>query len=129
MDPDRPVDVSEVGRQWWLHADSRRLAGEDVVTVFEVLFWDGCRHFGYPDATMPSVMDCIDALIASPFREQRNAFVGEHCARMGSVVRIVSAGVDPVVAKELRDELVTQAPDAMRRVYEGSLEAPECFPG
>ena len=69
----------------------------------------------------------VDDLVASPLDERRSLFVAGHCTRMGSVVRCIASGLDEVAAAELRDELLLQAPDAMRRVNEASLEVAECF--
>ena len=97
------------------------------VTVFEVRFWDGCRHVGYTDAAAPTVFERVDDLVASPHPERRSPFVADHCGRMGSVVRVVASGLDLVAAAELRDELVRNAPGGLRKVDEASLEAQACF--
>ena len=112
-------------RHWWREDVVRMLPGEKGgSTVFEISFWDGCRYVGHTDST---VFECVDDLVASPLDERRSAFVAEHCARMGSVVRCIASDLDGVAAAELRDELVLGAPDVMRRVDEASLEARECF--
>ena len=82
---------------------------------------------GYLGHTERNLFKRVDDLVASPFDERRSAFVAEHCARMGSVVRCIASDLDGVAAAELRDELVLQAPDVMRRVDEASLEARDCF--
>ena len=115
----------QFARDWWRDAAVVLLPGEQGgVTVFEVQFWDGCRYVGHTDST---VFERVDDLVASPFDERRSAFVAEHCARMGSVVRCIASDLDPAAAAELQDELVLNAPDGLRTVDESSLEAGECF--
>ena len=92
--------------------------------MFEIRFWDGCRYVGHTEMT---VFERVDALVASPWDERRSRFVAEHCARMGAVVRCIASNLDVGAAAELRDELVLQAPDVMRRVDEASLEVRHCF--
>ena len=121
-------DPSTAARQWWREDASRLLPGEEAgVSVFEVRFWDGCQHLGHTDAVAPTVFERADDLIASPHPERQSFFVADHCARMGSVVRVVASNLNPAAAAELRDELVAHAPDGLRNVDEGSLEARECF--
>ena len=97
------------------------------VTVFEISFWDGCKHLAHTDAVAPTVFERVDDLMASPFHERQSAFVAGHAARMGSVVRCVASDLDLVAAAELRDELVRTAPEGMQNVGGTSLEARECF--
>ena len=119
------VDPSMTARHWWREDAVRMLPGEQGgATVFEIRFWDGCRYLGH---TERNLFERVDDLVASPFDERRSAFVAEHCARMGSVVRCIASGLDGVAAAELRDELVLQAPDGLRNVGEASLEARECY--
>ena len=121
-------DPSTAARQWWREDASRLLPGEvQGVTVFEIRFWDGCRHLDHTDGVAQTVFERVDDLVASPHPERRSFFVADHCARMGAVVRVVSSNLDAAAAAELRDELVLQAPDVMRRVDEASLEARECY--
>ena len=41
-------DPSEIARHWWQESDGLLLPGETGrVTVFEILFQDGCRYFGF----------------------------------------------------------------------------------
>ena len=121
----RSVDSSMTARDWWREDAAMVIPGErGGVTVFELAFWDGCRHLDHTDST---VFERVDDLVASPFDERRSAFVAEHCARMGAVVRVVASNLDGVAAAELRDELVLHAPEGMRRVDGVGLEARECF--
>ena len=123
--PGPSSDALMTARHWWREDAARMLPGEKGgSTVFEISFWDGCRYVGHTDST---VFECVDDLVASPLYERRSAFVAEHCARMGSVVRCIASDLDGVAAAELRDELVLQAPDAMRRVDGVGLEVPGCF--
>ena len=125
---DPSVDASMTARHWWGEDAVRMLPGEQGgATVFEVRFWDGCRHLGHTDAAYLSVFERVDDLVASPHPERRSVFVAEHCARMGAVVRVVASNLDGVAAAELRDELMLQAPDGLRNVGEASLEARECY--
>ena len=105
---------------------SRLLPGEEGgSTVFEIQFWDGCC-ISYTAAL--TVLERVDELVASSFAERQSTFDVEHCARMGSVVRVVASSLEMVVAAELRNELVRIAPEGMRKVDEASPERPECVP-
>ena len=123
------VDPSMTARDWWRDEDASGLLPREQggVTVFEVAFWDGCKHLGHTDAVTPSVFERVDDLVASPHPERRSVFVSDHCARMGAVVRCIASGLDPVAAADLREELVAHAPDGLRNLDEASLEARECF--
>ena len=123
--PDRFAEVYVVAMDRWRDAAVVLLPGEQGgEKVFEIRFWDGCRYVGHTDL---SVFERVDDLVASPFDERRSVFVAEHCARMGSLVRCIASDLDPAVAAELRDELVANAPDELRKVDEASLEAEDCF--
>ena len=123
--PGRMVEMNLVAKEWWSGADTRLLPGEEGgVTVFAILFWDGCQYLRLTDS---DVFERVDDLVASHLYERQSSFVAEHCGRMGAVVRVVASGLDVVAAAELRDELVAQAPDEMRRVNSDLLEAPDCF--
>ena len=118
------VDASMTTRAWWFEDAVRMLPGElGGATVFEIRFWDGCRYLGHTDS---SVFECVDDLVASPFGERRSAFVAEHCARMGSVVRVVASDLDPAAAAELRDEIFSTrvAPRCQSRRSLHSLRSP-----
>ena len=117
-------DVSMTADHWWRDGGQLLPGEQGAVTVFEIRFWDGCRHLGHTDMT---VSECVDDLVASPWDERRSVFVAEHAARMGSVVRIVASNLGAVAAAELRDELVRTAPEGMRSVDGSGLEARECF--
>ena len=60
-------DAFMTARDWWLEGDARLLPGEvGGVTVFEILYEDGCRYFGY---TEMSVFDLVnDATLEAPER-------------------------------------------------------------
>ena len=79
-------------------------AGRDVSS--KSVSGTGARHLGHTDAVAPTVFERADDLIASPHPERRSFFVADHCARMGSVVRVVASNLNPAAAAELRDELV-----------------------
>ena len=125
---DRSVDASMADGHWWRTDVVFLLPGEveGGVTVFETRFWDGCCYIGYTDTAL-TVFESVDDLVASPFAERQSTFVADHCARMGSVVRIVASGLDVGMAVELRDELVRGAPEGMRTIDAAGLEARECF--
>ncbi len=128
MDKHSNDDPSMTAGSWWREDAGLRLPGEEAsATVFEVSFWDGCKHLAHTDAVAPTVFERVDDLVASPHPERRSAFVADHCARVGSVVRVVASNLDGVAAAELRDELVAHAPEGLRNVDAGSLEARECF--
>ena len=117
-------DVSMTAGHWW-RDDGQLLPGEEGgATVFEIRFWDGCRHLGHTEMT---VFECVDDLVASPWDGRRSVFVAEHAARMGSVVRIVASNFDAVAAAELRDELVRTAPEGTQIVDGTSLEVRGCY--
>ena len=125
---DGQEDIDGVAEDWWQDEAVRLLPGEyGGVTVFEIVFWDGCRYIGHTDSTDACVFERVDDLVASPLGERRNLFVAEHCARMGSVVRCIASNLDSHAAANLRHELVFAAPDSMERVDEASLEVRECF--
>ena len=121
-------DPSTAARQWWREDASRLLPGEvQGVTVFEIRFWDGCRHLDHTDGVAQTVFERVDDLVASPHPERRSFFVADHCARMGAVVRCIVSDLDSVAAVELLKELVAHGPEGLRNVDEASLEARACF--
>ena len=102
------VDPSMTARHWWREDAVRMLPGEQGgATVFEIRFW---MDAGTWVNTERNLFERVDDLVASPFDERRSAFVAEHCARMGSVVRCIASGLDGVAAAELRDELGVAGP-------------------
>ena len=117
-------DVSMTADHWWRDGGQLLPGEQGAVTVFEIRFWDGCRHLGHTDMT---VSECVDGLVASPWDERRSVFVAEHAARMGSVVRVVASNLTAIAAAELRDELVRTAPEGVQNVDGSALEARECF--
>ena len=126
--PGLSVDSSMTARDWWREDAAMVIPGErGGVTVFEISFWDGCRHVDHTDGVAQTVFERVDDLVASPHPERRSFFVADHCARMGSVVRCIMSDLDSVAASELRDELVLNAPEGMRRVDGVGLEAQECY--
>lgn len=119
------VDGRMTASDWWSGADVRLLPGEGGgATVFEISFSDGCRYIGHTEMT---VFGRVDDLVASPWDERRNDFVADHCARMGSVVRVVRSGLNLDAATELQNELVRTAPEGMESSDGTSLEARDCF--
>lgn len=110
-------DPSEIARQWWLESDGRRVPGQsDGVTVFEIIFQDECRYFGFTGA---SVFEQVVDVRANPF-------ISEHCQQMAYVVRCVRSGLDRRGGRELRDQLVAQAPEGSFRIDGTTVTTADC---
>ena len=122
---DRPVDAHLVARDWWLENDARLLPGEvDAVTVFEILYQDGCRYFGFTGA---SVFERLVELSNGLVDVRSNGFVSEHCRQMSYVVRCVASNLDRGGARELRELLVAEAPDGGLRIDGTTVMSPACW--
>ena len=108
---DRFADVADAAAfvaEWWENAEGRRMPGEEGgYTVFTIEFWDGCRYFGY---TQGSVFECVSDLGCGPVEVSQNKFVVEHGGQMAYVVQCVRSSLDRSSARQLRDQLVSQAP-------------------
>ena len=123
--PDRFVDAFMTARHWWEKDDSRLLPGEERdYTVFVVDFADGCRYCGY---TNGSVFSRLGDLMGGPFDHGSNDFVIEHGRRMVYLVRCVASGMDERKARDLRNLLVSQAPDEWAGSNGTTLEAAGCW--
>ena len=106
--PDRFVETHLVARDWWREDDTRLLPGEGGgATVFTVEFEDGCRYFGY---TRKNVFGRLSELMGGPLDRGSDGFVREHGQRMAYLVYCVTSGMERSRARELRDQLVSQAP-------------------
>ena len=106
--PPPPVDQIGVARDWWRDDDARVLPGEESgTTVFVVEFQDGCQFFGY---THRSVFVRLGELMGGPLDRGSNDFVREHGRVMAYVVQCVRSSLDRSSARQLRDQLVSQAP-------------------
>ena len=103
-----PADQNRVARDWWRDDDARVLPGEESgTTVFVVEFQDGCQFFGY---THRSVFVRLGELMGGPLDRGSNDFVREHGRAMAYVVQCVRSSLDRSSARQLRDQLVSQAP-------------------
>ena len=119
-----PADQIRVARDWWCHDGGRLLPGEAGVTVFEILYQDGCRYFGY---TVKSVFERLVELSNELVDVRSNGFVSEHCRQMSYVVRCVSSDLDRGVARELRELLVAEAPDGVSRIDGTTVISSACW--
>ena len=116
---DRSADLGLLASDWWQENDGRLLPGEageaGGVTVFEILYQDGCRHFGFTG------MRVFDWLVDV----RSNGFVSEH-QQLSYVVRCVASNLDRDVARELRELLVAEAPDGASRIDGTTVISPAC---
>ena len=111
-------------RDWWLEGDAGLLPGEvGGVTVFEILYEDGCRYFGY---TEMSVFKRLAELSDGLVDVRSNGFVSEHCRHMPYVVRCVASNLDRGGARELRELLVAEAPDGGLKIDGTTVTSPAC---
>ena len=106
--PDGFADLGLLVSDWWQEHDGRPLPGEaGGITVFTIDFWDGCRFFDY---TQGSVFGRLSELMGGPLDRGSDGFVREHGQRMAYLVQCVASELERSRARELRDELVSQAP-------------------
>ena len=122
-----PADQIGVARDWWYHDGGRLLpgeAGEAGVTVFEILYEDGCHYFGF---TGSSVFERLVELSSGLVDVRSNGFVSAHCRQMSYVVRCVSSDLDRGVARELRELLVAEAPDGVSRIDGTTVMSSACW--
>lgn len=123
--PDRSVEMDEVARDWWQDDDARLLPGEEGgATTFAVEFEDGCRYFGY---TSGNVFRRLVDLMSSPLDGGSDAFVREHGEQMAYLVWCVASGLGEICAKDLRDELVSQAPGEVYVAHETTVTTSNCW--
>ena len=101
-----PADQIRVARDWWRDDDARVLPGEESGTTV-VEFQDGCQFFGY---THRNVFVRLGELMGGPLDRGSNDFVREHGRAMAYVVQCVRSSLDRSSARQLRDQLVSQAP-------------------
>ncbi|MCY4417174.1 MAG: hypothetical protein OXE87_12840 [Chloroflexi bacterium] len=122
---DESVDTHLVARDWWESDGCRLLPGEaDEVTVFEVLHQDGCRYFGF---TGTGVYERLGELLNGLRDARSSSFVVEHCRQMSYVVRCVASNLDRGTGRELRELLVSQAPDGVARIDGTAAVSPGCW--
>ena len=101
------------------------LPGEDDgATVFEILFQDGCRYFGF---TGTSVFERLVELSNGLVDVQSNSFVSEHCRQMSYFVRCVASNLERGVGRELRELLVAEAPDGVSRIDGTKAMSAKCW--
>ena len=124
---DRSADLGLLASDWWQENDGRLLPGEageaGGVTVFEILYQDGCRHFGF---TGMRVFERLVELSNGLVDVRSNGFVSEHCRQLSYVVRCVASNLDRDVARELRELLVAEAPDGASRIDGTTVISPAC---
>ena len=122
--PDSLAEMNLAARDWWLGDDARLLPGEvGGVTVFEILYEDGCRYFGY---TGKSVLERLAELSNGLVDVRSNGFVSEHCRQLAYVMRCVASNLDQGGARELRELLVAEAPDEDLRIDGTTVMSPAC---
>ena len=122
---DRSADLGLLASDWWQENDGRLLPGEaGGVTVFEILYQDGCRYFGF---TGTSVFERLVELSNGLVDVRSNSFVGEHCRRLSYVVRCVASNLDRGTGRELRELLVSEAPDGVSRIDGTTAMSPKCW--
>ena len=123
--PYRFVDIYLVARDWWREDDVRSLPGEESrTTVFVVDFRDGCRYFGY---TRGSVFGRLSELMGGPLDRGSDGFVREHGRRMAYLVQCVASELERSRARELRDELVSQAPVGVYWADGATVTTSQCW--
>ena len=122
---DSSADMNLVAKDWWRDSGGALVPGEaGGVTVFEILYQDGCRYFGF---TGTNVFERLVELSNGLVDVQSNAFVSEHCRQMSYVVRCVASNLDRDVARELRELLVAEAPDGGLRIDGTTVMSPACW--
>ena len=118
------MDISSCVAQWWQESDGPLPGEAGGVTVFEILYEDGCRYFGY---TGKSVFERLVELSNGLVDVRSNGFVSEHCRQMSYVVRCVASNLDRGTGRELRELLVAEAPDGVSRVDGTTAMSPKCW--
>ena len=122
---DRSVEMDVVARDWWRDDDARLLPGEEGgATTFMVEFEDGCRYCGY---TGGSVFERLRQLMGGSCDRGSNDFVREHGQQMVYVVWCVASNLDRSRARELRNQLASQAPGDLFVVDGTTLTASDCW--
>ena len=122
---DSSADMNLVAKDWWRDSGGALVPGEDDgVTVFEILFQDECRYFGF---TGTSVFERLVELSNGLVDVRSNSFVGEHCRGMSYVVRCVASNLDRGTGRELRELLVSEAPDGVLRIDGTTAMSPKCW--
>ena len=121
---DRSVDAAMVAGHWWQESDGPLSPGEGGITVFEIVFQDECRFFGF---TGKSVFERLVELSNGLVDVRSNSFVSEHCRQMSYVVRCVASNLDRGGARELRELLVAEAPDGGLRIDGTTVMSAVCW--
>ena len=123
--PDRSAELKLVVGNWWRERDARLLPGEaGGVTVFEILYEDGCRYFGYTDK---GVLERLAELSSGLVDVRSDGFVSEHCRQLAYVVRSVETNLDRGEARKLQELLVAEAPDEGLRIDGTTVMSPDCW--
>ena len=122
---DCSAELNQIATDWWRDSGGALVPGEDDgVTVFEILFQDECRYFGF---TGTSVFERLVELSNGLVDVRSNGFVSEHCRQMSYVVRCVASNLDRGVARELRELLVAEAPDGGVRIDGTTVMSRVCW--
>ncbi len=126
VDPaDSSAEMNRIATDWWRDSSGALVPGEgEGVTVFEILFQDDCRYFGF---TGTSVFERLVELSNGLVDVRSNSFVGEHCRRLSYVVRCVASNLDRGTGRELRELLVSEAPDGVLRIDGTTAMSPKCW--
>ena len=102
-----------------------RLPGEEGgATVFQIEFRDGCRYFGYTEG---GVFARVAALAGGRLGLGENQFVSEHAACVPYLVWCVASGLESSQARELRNLLVSEAPEGRTQRSDTTLESAGCW--
>ena len=121
----RFIESYRVATDWWQSLGERRLPGEEGgVTVFQIEFRDGCRYFGYTEG---SVFGRVAALAGDWLGSGENQFVSDHAACVPYLVWCVASGLDGSQARELRNLLVSEAPEGRTQRSDTTLESVGCW--
>jgi hypothetical protein len=120
---DCSAELNQIATDWWRDSGGALVPGEDDgVTVFEILFQDECRYFGF---TGTSVFERLVEL-SNGLVDVRSNFVGEHCRQLSYVVRCVASSLDRGTGRELRELLVARALDGVSRIDGTTAMSPKC---
>ena len=117
-------EILQLVRDWWGADDAPLLPGEEGGrTVFVVDFWDGCRYFGY---IRGNVFGRLARLVNEPGNFGFNPFVLGHAARVPYLVRCVASRMDEWQARQLRNLLVSKAPEDFTTSNGTTVRAADC---
>ena len=123
--PDHPTDHAQLARDWWRDERFRQLPGEEGDhTVFVIDFYDGCKYFGYTQEFVAR----RTASLSTPLEGWGpNVFVQAHAQHVPYVIRCIKSNLDTQAAKELRNQLATEAPDDVYRHRGCIIQTDNCW--